>query len=321
MPSDEISRPIHVIFNGDNFAQLSQAMRSYLQGRKLWLYVSGDRLIPEQVDKETDSAYAIRIEDWESANHQIITWFHNTSILSIVDEFDNIDIAKEVWDLLVTRYAGLSGARNFKLTRELYQIRQEPSERITVYHSQLKSIWDQLIASEPVLSNFVNTKLVYVHYEQGRLFQFLMGLRDEFESVISHILHQDPLPTISQVIHKLVDNETRLQIEPISIQTMVLATPTTVPQTVTPVFPSISSPTYVSKGKGNNVRRHNNKKSLFIYSFCKNKGHSVETCYTRQRILHNTAALTQPELSAMDSHSKSGPASSLSIADLQDMVN
>ena len=117
MPGDEISRPIHVIFNGDNFAQWSQAMCSYLKGRKLWLYVSGDHPIPKQVDKETDSAYAIRIEDWESANHQIITWFRNTSISSIVDEFGNIDIAKEVWDLLVTRYAGPSGARNFKLTR------------------------------------------------------------------------------------------------------------------------------------------------------------------------------------------------------------
>ena len=99
-----------------------------------------DLPIPEQVDKETDSAYAIRIEDWESANHPIITWFRNTSIPSIIDEFGNINFAKEVWDLLVTWYARLSGARNFKLTRELYQIRQEPGERITVYHSRVKSI-------------------------------------------------------------------------------------------------------------------------------------------------------------------------------------
>ena len=102
---------------------------------------------------------------------------------------------------------------------------------------------------------------------------------------------------------------------------MVLATPVVVPQTITPVFPSISSPAYVSKGKGNNVRQHNNKKSLLIRSFYKNKGHSVETCCTRQRILQNTTALTQSELSAMDSHSKSGPTLSLSISDLQDMVN
>ena len=99
-------------------------MRSCLKGCKLWIYVSGDRSIPEQVDKETDYAYAIRIEDWESSNHHIITWFRNTSIPSIVDEFGNIDIVKEVWDLLVTRYAGPSGACNFKLTRELYHIRQ-----------------------------------------------------------------------------------------------------------------------------------------------------------------------------------------------------
>ena len=102
---------------------------------------------------------------------------------------------------------------------------------------------------------------------------------------------------------------------------MILATLAVVLQTATPVFPSASSSTYVSKGKGNNVRRHNNKMFILIFSFYKNKGHSVETCYTRQRILQNIVALTQSELLAMDSHSKSNPTSSLSIADLQDMVN
>ena len=60
MHSDLFSRPdsifvvcfsIQIIFYGDNFAQWSQAMRSYLKGRKLWLYVSCDRPIPEKVDK------------------------------------------------------------------------------------------------------------------------------------------------------------------------------------------------------------------------------------------------------------------------------
>ena len=86
MQGDEISRPIRNLF----------FMRSYLKGRKLWLYVSGDRPILEKVDKETNFVYAIRIEDWESVNHHIITWLRNTSIPSIVDEFANIDIATEV---------------------------------------------------------------------------------------------------------------------------------------------------------------------------------------------------------------------------------
>ena len=38
---------------------------------------------------------------------------------------------------------------------------------------------------------------------------------NEFESARSHILHQNPLPIVSQAIHKLVDDETRLQTVPI----------------------------------------------------------------------------------------------------------
>ena len=59
MSGDEIFCSIHDIFYGDNFAQWSQVMHSYLKGRKLWLYISGDHPVPEKVDKETDSAYAI----------------------------------------------------------------------------------------------------------------------------------------------------------------------------------------------------------------------------------------------------------------------
>ena len=61
MPGDEIYQPIQVIFYGDNFAQWSQAMRSYLKGHKLWLYVSSDRPIPEKEDKETDFDMPFRL--------------------------------------------------------------------------------------------------------------------------------------------------------------------------------------------------------------------------------------------------------------------
>ena len=103
MVGNEVSRPIHVLFNGDNFSQWSQAISSYLKGRKLWRYVSGVCTILVKEEKESDAAYDLRLEEWESSNHQIITWFRNTSIPSIIDEFSNLDLVKKVWDLLETR--------------------------------------------------------------------------------------------------------------------------------------------------------------------------------------------------------------------------
>ena len=70
------------------------------------------------MDKETDSAYAIRIEDWESANHHIINWFRNTSIPSIVDEFGNINIAKGI----LTCYYGNGAIKLVDLTKTHIQI-------------------------------------------------------------------------------------------------------------------------------------------------------------------------------------------------------
>ena len=90
MAGNEVSRPIHVLFNGDNFSQWSQAISSYLKGRKLWCYVSGVRTIPVKEEKESDATYDLRLKEWESSNHQIITWFRNTSIPSIIDEFSNL---------------------------------------------------------------------------------------------------------------------------------------------------------------------------------------------------------------------------------------
>ena len=55
----------------------------------------------------------------------------------------------------------------------LYQLRQDPSERITAFHSRMRFLWDQLAASGST------------HRERTRLHQFLMGVLDDFESVRS----------------------------------------------------------------------------------------------------------------------------------------
>ena len=43
MAQSEISKPIHVILKGDNYFLWAQGTCSFFKGRKLWLYVTGQR--------------------------------------------------------------------------------------------------------------------------------------------------------------------------------------------------------------------------------------------------------------------------------------
>ena len=61
--SEIISKPIHVILDGDNYSLWAQGMCSFLKGRKLWLYVTGQHHPPKQQKDETEDAFALRLED------------------------------------------------------------------------------------------------------------------------------------------------------------------------------------------------------------------------------------------------------------------
>jgi hypothetical protein len=118
MAKSKISKPIHIILDGDNYSFWAQGMCSFLKGHKLWLYVTGQRHPPKQQKDKTKDAFALRLEDWDSINHQIITWLRNTSTPSVSMEFRGYDTAKDVWNMLASQYAGSDGAReHYVMTR------------------------------------------------------------------------------------------------------------------------------------------------------------------------------------------------------------
>ncbi|KAK3006181.1 hypothetical protein RJ639_015717 [Escallonia herrerae] len=123
VPQNNVSQPINIILDGPNYPHWAQAMRSFLKGRKLWLFISGDRTKPLQCKdisasspesglistlSESDEDFANRLEDWDSINHRIITWFSNTSIASI-----NISvILKEMRTIYTAQMMGSRCNRN-----------------------------------------------------------------------------------------------------------------------------------------------------------------------------------------------------------------
>jgi hypothetical protein len=128
------------------------------------------------------------------------------------------------------------------------------------------------------------------------------------------LLNRSPLPTVNQAVNDLVREETRLKSHRSSQpHTTVLATPVSVDPTVT------------APPKGHDKRRSNKKNSHLICAFCKHRGHTIDQCNMRARILQRSAALTASESVPSSDAAPFDPVSlttpTYSIADLQALFN
>ncbi|KAJ1394467.1 hypothetical protein SESBI_34169 [Sesbania bispinosa] len=103
MEKSDVTKPITTTLNGSNYNFWVPGMKSFLIGRKFWRIVTRDIRKPTKAKDETNEKFVERLEEWDSKNHQIITWFRNTSIPSIQVQFTDYNSAKEIWDFLANR--------------------------------------------------------------------------------------------------------------------------------------------------------------------------------------------------------------------------
>jgi hypothetical protein len=113
-------------------------MRSFLKGRKLWLYVTGDIPKPTKDTAEIDDALHTRLIVCDSKHHQILTWFRNTTIPSIATLFGSFDDAQSAWDMLASRYSSIDGSWEYQIILDLYRLKQESDQTITDFFACLQ---------------------------------------------------------------------------------------------------------------------------------------------------------------------------------------
>jgi hypothetical protein len=310
MAQTEISHPIHVTLNGRNYFVWSQSMRSFIKGRKLWFYVTGEMKKPVKGSSKDENAFRIRLIEWDSNNHQILTWLRNTSIPSISNLLGNFDDARIAWDMLAKRYSSSHGTQGYQLSIEQYQIRQDPGQSINDFFARFQFIWDQLDLSDPPWDTPNDAMKYATRRDQMRLYQFLMALHEDYEPVRGQLLHQLPTPSLDAALNDLVREETRLQTLQAQNKLNVLAT-------TSPLAPLQQSD---SDQSSPNTRRSDRKSNKFC-RYCKKHGHTIETCFRRNR---STAAVTHgdtdqtPTATVAPAHSRS--AITLTIDQLEDII-
>ena len=134
----DIIRPITIMLNGStSYRAWSQKMTVFLKGRKLWRYVIGSipKPVPNPKSKATATEkfsktavttddYEERLEEWESIQNKILSWFINTSIPSIHNLLPCLETAEVAWKFLADRYNCTNDSSlEFHIESKLYQMR------------------------------------------------------------------------------------------------------------------------------------------------------------------------------------------------------
>uniref|UniRef100_A0A2N9G1J0 Uncharacterized protein n=1 Tax=Fagus sylvatica TaxID=28930 RepID=A0A2N9G1J0_FAGSY len=175
------------------------------------------------------NAFRIRLVEWDSNNHQILTWLRNTSIPSISNLLGNFDDARTAWDMLAKRYSSSHGTREYQLSIEQYQIRQDPGQSINDFFARFQFIWDQLDLSDPPWDTPNDAMKYATRRDQMRFYQFLMALHDDYESCpcTAAVTHGDtdqtPTVAVTPAYSRSTITLTTNQLEDIIAQALVRA--------------------------------------------------------------------------------------------------
>ena len=173
----------------------SQNMIVFLKGRKLWRYVTGSipKPVPNPKSKATAAVttndYEERLEEWESIQSKILSWFINTSIPSIHNLLPRFETVEAAWKFLADRYNCTNDSSlEFHIELKLYQMRQETSQSIYDFYSQTSTMWEQLSAVDPPLVCSKDIELFVKYRDHRKFMYFMMGLREDFEPTRASLL-------------------------------------------------------------------------------------------------------------------------------------
>ncbi|XP_075665241.1 uncharacterized protein LOC142634878 [Castanea sativa] len=213
----DIIRPITIMLDGPaSYHAWSQNMTVFLKGRKLWRYVTGS--IPKPIPKPKSIATAAEdasktattvddykecLEEWESIQSKVLSWFINTSIPSIHNLLPRLETVEVAWKFLVDRYNCTNdSSMEFHIESKLYQMRQETGQSFFDYYSQTSTMWEQLSAADPPLMCSKDIEFFVKYRDRRKFMHFMMGLREDFEPTRASLLSRSPTPSLDATSSK-----------------------------------------------------------------------------------------------------------------------
>ncbi|XP_048140718.1 uncharacterized protein LOC125316437 [Rhodamnia argentea] len=134
-------------------------------------------------------------------------WLFNTMEKDLQSTVAYAMDAKELWDDLKEQYSEGNQTQIYQIKFEIYILKRD-GKRVREYYSKLKLLWDELefYLEKPSCCCGANNKFV-AQRETEKIFQFLMGLTSEYNTVQSNILSIELMPSLNKVYQMIVHEE------------------------------------------------------------------------------------------------------------------
>ncbi|XP_057505543.1 uncharacterized protein LOC130788863 [Actinidia eriantha] len=200
--SQPAQRVTSVLLNGKNFHAWSRSFQLYLGGKRKTRWILGKEPKPTESDPTFD--------EWVANNCIILGWMFNSMEDRVYHMFMYHDTVHGLWTALKQMYAhARNESRIFELYRDISHASQ-PALGLLVadYFGYLQTRWEELAQYEP-LSDFPSDGAVESkRLDRRHTYQFLMGLKPEFEALRTQILNTSPLPSLYEAF-AIVDGDER----------------------------------------------------------------------------------------------------------------
>ena len=200
--SEPMSIPGGIKLKGPNFDVWSQFVTMFIVGRGKKGYLTGTTPQPD--------VGAATYDKWVMDDAIVKGWLINSMETDVMMLFIRLPTAKDVWDAVSrTFYEGADKSIIYDLSRKAMATKQA-GRPVSTYFSDLKFIWQELDHRKPI--PFTQTEVIKVRtteIEEERVYLFLAGLEDIYDSIRGEILRTDPLPGTENVFATLRREEQR----------------------------------------------------------------------------------------------------------------
>ena len=200
--SEPMSIPGGIKLKGPNFDVWSQFVTMFIVGRGKKGYLIGTTPQPD--------VGAATYDKWVMDDAIVKGWVINSMETDVMMLFIRLKTAKDVWDAVSrTFYEGTDKSIIYDLSRKVMATKQA-GRPVSTYFSDLKFIWQELDHRKPI--PFTQTEVIKVRtteIEEERVYLFLVGLDDIYDSIRGEILRTNPLPGTENVFAILRREEQR----------------------------------------------------------------------------------------------------------------